>query len=52
MFQFGMIVDDIFCRLNKGMMVNDSFSVSNFAKNGPKTEMANGKMTKGAFKIS
>ena len=52
MFKFGMMVDDSFCRLNQQMTVNDSFSASSFAKNGPETEMANGKMTKLAIKIS
>ena len=32
--QFEMIVEDGFCCLNKRMIVNDSSSVSSFAKNG------------------
>ena len=40
-----MIVDDSFCRLNKRMIVSDSFSVSSFAK------MANSKTTNIAVNI-
>ena len=40
MFKFDMIVDDSFCRLNKPMIVHDSFSASGLVKNGHKPKMA------------
>ena len=40
-FEFDMILDDSFCRLNERMIVGDNFSVSSLANNGfkPKWQM-------------
>ena len=36
MFKFEMKVDDSFCRLSEQIILNNSFSISSFAKNGLK----------------
>ena len=34
--KFDVIVDDSFCRLNERMIMNESFSLNSFSKNGLK----------------